>query len=142
MCVFEFGGRRLVLQFAIGETYPSALVFTFLPFEVLPPHFLDSLIGVMLSLSCMLVKSSIHSYPCFKTEGKISQTRSHTCLNSLHSILLESFTIYLLCSSPQPTLLPPPSKNLALSIALNVQTGLETPEIFILMKLRLGPFYV
>lgn len=27
-----------MLQFAIGETYPSALVFTFLPFEVLPPH--------------------------------------------------------------------------------------------------------
>ena len=37
LCVFEFGERTLVLQLANGETYPSALIFTFLLFEALPP---------------------------------------------------------------------------------------------------------
>ena len=35
--MFEFGEKTLVLQLANGETYPSALIFTFLLFEALPP---------------------------------------------------------------------------------------------------------
>ena len=99
-CVFEFGGRRFMLQFANGETYPSALIFTFLPF-------LDSLIGVGLSLSCMLVKPSIPT-PVPRQRAKslrlVPTPASPHCLHppwELHNLsaLLQSSTSALPSSS-------------------------------------------